>query len=108
MRTLGEHREEHGGTKGFLKGLNDGRKVGMQDGIKDGIRKSTQVGLVEGRTEGCRHALLLLLLRQGFGEIPCLVINQIRSADAAHLDEWLAHLITGPSLEDVFLTKKGH
>ena len=62
-------------------------------------------GRTEGRTEAAietRQQTLIRLLRRRFGKVPAKVTRVINATKATdRLDEWLDHLVTASSLEEL-------
>jgi hypothetical protein len=63
-------------------------------------REGEARGKAQGRAEGKRGPLLLLL-RQRFGRVPASAVARIDHADAAQLDLWFGRVLTASSIEAV-------
>jgi hypothetical protein len=77
MRTLAEFMEERGEQKGLAKGL--------------------EKGVMQGRRE-----MLLLQLRQRFGELPQQVVGWVEAGDSERLKRWGIRVVGADSLEAIF------
>jgi predicted transposase YdaD len=82
------------------------RQVGREatEEIMTGAEKLRREGRQEGKIEGKREALLVLL-RQRFGRLPAATTAYINKADAAELDGWFSRVLTASSLDEVLEAK---
>jgi predicted nucleic acid-binding Zn-ribbon protein len=81
MQTIAQWLEE----RGEQRGQQIGQQIGQQLGKKLG-----------------QQALLLRLLRRGFGELPAPVVARVEAADEPTLERWADQLLTADTLAAVF------
>ncbi|MXW86414.1 MAG: hypothetical protein F4Z55_11125 [Boseongicola sp. SB0667_bin_21] len=60
-------------------------------------------GLIKGKANA-----FLLQARNKFGDLPAARADEVRSADAATLDRWLAALVVADTLDEVFDVRRPH
>ena len=74
------------------------------EGPKD-TRTHRRIAKNEGRTEAAietRQQTLVRLLRRRFGSVPSELVNVVETTDDVdQLDDWLDHLVTAQTLEEL-------
>ena len=79
------------------RGLEAGMQKGMQQGMQQGIQQGMQQGMQQGEA-----ALLLRLLSGRFGPLPESLVERVKQASLAELEQWAERLLQAPSLHAVF------
>jgi predicted transposase/invertase (TIGR01784 family) len=82
-----------------IKAMRDERMWRL-DGLREGREAGREEGQREGREEGQRE-LLLLLLRERFGELPAELEARVKSATAANCTEMVGRVARAASLDDL-------
>lgn len=72
-----------------------------EETIMSTAEKLRAEGRMEGRVEG-RTALLLLLLKRRFGELPQGILDRVHAAGVPDLERWAERVLDARSLEEVF------
>jgi predicted transposase YdaD len=68
---------------------------------REGFEEGRQEGLEEGRRKGIA-LMLLLLIRNRFGDLPEWVRVRVEPASWEQLEGWIEKLLTAPSIDALF------